>query len=307
MIFATPKRAKPEPQARPETLRSAPPAAEAVPAAPAAPDPADKQTERQERICDLLLKESGALTAGDIATRLDEPASAATKILKQLVADGTVSCAKRGRESVYYHSQHRFRPEYGLYGPVETARLVLLEPDARRRAESQLASSMMVFTREEITSQRLAYYPLYKVRFSATVREGWIFKQNVERRDNLYFSALTAEVLSFEGNGFAFSAELPSNPLEIVDLDNLAQFEIRQPGDIEMDDSEMKGLLKDKEIESSALRKFQLSVLEVTQLFFPIWRFVLRDKHSNAERMLCVDGLKGEPIVLGAAAGKKRR
>jgi hypothetical protein len=308
VIFATPKRAKPEPQVRPQTYSSAPPPAEVVPTAPTVPEAPDKQTERQGRICDLLLKESTALSAGDIATRLGEPVSAMTKILKQLVSDGTVNIAKRGRESVYYHAQHRFRPEYGLYGAVETARLVLLEPDARQRAQSQLASSMVVFTREEIVSQRLAYFPLYKVRFSTTIREGWIFKQEVERRDNLYFNALTAEVLSFQGNGFAFSTALPSNPLDVVDLDNLAKFETRQPGEIEIDDNEMKGLLKDKDIESSALRKFQLSVLEITPVFFPVWRFILRDKHNNTERELCVDGLKGEPIVLGAApAGRKRR
>ena len=107
----------------------------------------------------------------------------------------------------------------------------MLEPDATQRAERQLAASMFVFTREQIVGRRLVYYPLYRVRFAAKVKEGWIFTQEIEKRDNLYFSGVTGELLSYTSAGFTFAGPPPTHPMGVVDLDNLASFETRLPGE----------------------------------------------------------------------------
>jgi len=91
------------------------------------------------------------------------------------------------------------------------------------------------------------------------VSEGWIFKHDVEKRDNLYFNGVTAELLSYTSAGFAFTADVPSNPVEVVDLDNLATFEARAPGDLPMDDAEMQAVVEPSVIEKSALQKFKLT------------------------------------------------
>lgn len=306
VIFAAPRRARPEPPARPLPPTEDAPAPEAAP-----PAPAEEPTEPSldDRIGELLRKEPSAFTAAEMAERLDESNAGVTRAVKRLAEAGTARAAKRGRATVYYHASHALRPEYDLLGPVEAVKLAVYEPDARRNAEGQLASSFVIFAREEIVSQRLAYLPLYKVRFTAKVREGWLFTQEVERRDNLYFSGVTAELLSYTGKGFAFTADVPANPIEVVDLDNLAAFEMRAPGDLELLETEMTALRGPKDIEASALKKFQLTVLDVTLVFFPVWRFLMRDKQNGSERDLCIDGLKGQPLTLNAPrpTGRKKK
>lgn len=308
VIFAAPRRARPEPPTTPlptvAPLRDEP-APETAP-----PEPAEEpaETSLDDRIGALLGKEPAAFTTAEIAERLDESAAGVTRAVKRLAEAGTARVAKRGRAAVYYHATHALRPEYDLLGPVEAVKLAIYEPDARHRAEGQLASSYLIFAREEIVSQRLAYLPLLKVRFTAKVREGWLFKQEVERRDNLYFSGVTAELMSYTSSGFAFTADVPTNPVEVVDLDNLAAFESRAPGELELLDTEMTALLDRKAVEASALKKFQLTVLEVGLVFFPVWRFLVRDKQNGSERDVCIDGLKGQALVLGAVkSGRKKK
>jgi len=45
-------------------------------------------------------------------------------------------------------------------------------------------------------------------------------------------------------------------------------------------------------------------VLGTTLVFFPVWRFLIRDKEATSERDLCIDGLKGQSMTL---SGRKRR
>jgi len=199
-------------------------------------------------------------------------------------------------------------PELELWGPVEAAKLRIFEPEARKRVEADCASTMLVFAREEVVALRLAYLPLYKVRFATRLREGWLFKREVERRDNLYFSAVTGELLTYvKGKGFSFEAELPSSPVDVVDLDDLGCLETRMPGELDLDSKEMKALLGPKAAESNAARKFQLEVLETTLAFLPVWRALLRAKQNGSERDLCLDGWEGRPIVLGRPASARAK
>jgi hypothetical protein len=318
VIFAAPRRSKPEPPPKPQPavptatviptatliVPGAPPSAPAKVSEKAADPPAAPSIE--DRIRDLLQNHPGAYSFADIADKLAVSPSTVTRVGKQLAESGVLLSAKRGRATIYYLAALSPRPEYDLFEPVETVKLAVREPEARQLASQQLASSYLVFAREEILTGRLAYLPLYKVRFSATVSEGWIFKHDVEKRDNLYFSAVTAELLSYTSSGFAFTANLPTNAVDVVDLDNLATFEVHAPGDVPMDDAEMKALVEPKTIEASAQQKFQLNVLGMSLIFFPVWRFVIRDKESTSDRDLCIDGLKGQPIMLGMPRGNSK-
>ena len=195
VIFAAPRRSKPEPPPKPEpavpiatiiptaTLiePSAPPLAPAKLSEKAAEPPAEPSLD--DRIRDLLQKDPGAYIFADIAAKLAVPLSTATRAGKQLAEAGILQSAKRGRSTVYYLAALNPRPDYDLFAPVEAVKLVVLEPEARQLASTHLASSYLVFAQgEEIVTGRLAYLPLYKVRFSATVSEGWIFKHDVENR-----------------------------------------------------------------------------------------------------------------------------
>ncbi len=302
VIFAAPRRPRPEPPLRPapavEVEEESPEPDEEEKVDEKNDEKVNKSKELESRAVQLLEREPVAFTCTELAERLDASPAAVTRAVKSLEQAGTAKSAKRGRQTVYFHRVHGLRPEYDLYGPVEAAMLVVLEPEARRRAESQLATSLLILTREEILSGRLVYYPLYRLRFAAKVKEGWIFPQEVEKRDNLYFSAVTGELLSYTSAGFAFAAAVPSNPIEVVDLDNHATFASQAPGDIEMNDAEMQAVLGVKAIEAIALRKFTLQVLETSLVFLPVWRFHVREKQGTAERDINIDGLKGLPLVL---------
>ena len=57
---------------------------------------------------------------------------------------------------------------------------------------------------------------------------------------------------------------------------------------------------------ASAQQKFKIDVLGIALVFFPVWRFLVRDKQSTAERDLCIDGLKGQPLTLPASKARGR-
>jgi hypothetical protein len=306
VLFSAPRRPRPEPRRQPL------PAQKQDEEKPPAPDDEDggkidKAQELEQRVCELMQREPAAFTCGELAERLEAGEGAVKRALKTLEEAGTVKSAKRGRQTIYFHHAFPLRPEYDLYGPVEAAKLVVLEPEARRRAERQLAALMFIFTREEIVSSRLVYYPLYRVGFAAKIKEGWILPREVERHDNLYFSAVTGELMSYTSAGFAFTGAVPQNPVEVVDLDNLAAFETRAPGELDMEDAEMQALVAPKKVETNALRKFPLQVLDSGLVFLPVWRFRVRDKQGTSERFLNLDGLKGQPLVLGRPERKTRR
>jgi DNA-binding transcriptional ArsR family regulator len=261
-----------------------------------------------DRVRELLDKEPAALGAEEIAQRMGESLSSVSGALGRLHKEGGVRKARSGRRMLYFHAGHALLPAYELFGPVEAVKLRIFEPEARRRVEADLASTLLVFAREEIASLRLAYLPLYKLRFVARVREGWLFKREVERRDNLYFSALTGELLTHhKGKGFCFEAAVPESPLDVVDLDDLGCLETRLPGELELDEKEMRSRLEDSAAEANAKRKFKLEVIETTQVFLPVWRALVRDKQKGSERDLCLDGWEGRPLVLGRPAQARRR
>jgi DNA helicase HerA-like ATPase len=320
VIFAAPRRARPEPPPKVPTAIAIPtaklivPGSDPAPATPPATPPATQEPApvptMEDRVRDFFQRQAGAFTFAEAAEKLAASPTTVSRIGKQLADAGVLKSAKRGRSAIYFHAAHKFRPEYNLYAPVEAVKLTVLEPEARHNAGKQLATSMVFFAREELAAARLAYLPLYKVRFSATVQEGWlIFKHDVEKRDNLYFSGVTAELLSYTSAGFAFTADVPSNPVDVVDLDNLAAFETRAPGDLPLDDTEMQALVEPSVVEASTRQKFRLEVLGISLVFFPIWRFLVREKQSAAERDLNIDGLKGQPLTVGrpARVGGKRK
>jgi hypothetical protein len=321
VIFAAPRRARPEPPPKasagippgiPTAILISPggdvPTAPPTPPAPTTIKPEAAQPSNEDRIRDFFQQQAAAFTFAEAAEKLGISANTVTRIGKQLADAGQLQSAKRGRSTIYYHAAHKLRPEYDLYGPVEAVALAVREPEARQIAGKHLASSMVFFAKEEIASGRLAYLPLYKVPFSETVREGWIFKHDVQKRDNLYFSAVTAELLSYTSAGFAFSADVPTTAVDVVDLDNLATFETRAPGDVPLDDAEMNAVVEPDTVKASALQKFKVEVLGVSLVFFPVWRFVIRAKDSTAQRDLCIDGIKGQPMTLPALpqSGRKK-
>ena len=137
-----------------------------------------------------------------------------------------------------------------------------------------------------------------------------MFKHDVEKRDNLYFSAVTTELFQLHGRaGFGFVADLPSSAVDVVDLDNLATFEPRAPGDLTLDDPEMQALVEPDAVKASALQKFKINVLDISLVFFPVWRFLVRDTQSTSERDLCIDGLKGQPLTINPPVrpGRKKK
>lgn len=262
------------------------------------PPPPGVPTHR-EQVLAFLDKEPVVVDYDTLCESLGLNRNTTTETLRKLEEEGQVFRAKQGRKAVFYSSKHALLPAYNLLGPVEAVRLTCFEPEARKRAANDLARSMLVFEREVITEMFLAYRPLYQIHFSAKVDEGWLFKRTVERQDKLYFDGLTAELLSYvKGKGFLFEAASPSNPVDVVDLDNLACFETRMPGDLPLLLDEMDNMIGEKAAISAATRKFSLEVLHTALVFLPVWRFKIADKETTSTRQFFLDGWEGYPLQL---------
>ncbi len=302
VVFAAPRRSRPEPSrngraggAGTKTEQKG----EGAEPAPRAPI--------EDRVLDLLSREPRALGYAEIAGRLGASESSVAEAVRALYRARAIERAQRGRTLAYYHPAHRLRPEYGLFGPVDAAKLCVLEPEARRRVQRELATALLFFEREEIASLRLRWLPLYRVRFHATAKEGWLFRREVERRDNLYFHGVTGDLLTYaKGRGIDFAAEIPESPLDVADLDDVAFLQSQLPGELELDDAEMRALLDPAAIVSAATRKFPLTVLETDLIFIPVWRALIRDKKNRSERDFALDGIEGRPIAHFRAAPPKK-
>ncbi len=327
VIFGKAKRERPVPPEKPLDLSGEAevsreePAAKATPAAPAAapatptpvaapvarPEPPDEPKTSEDRVLALLAKEPTAFDYDEITERVEDARNTVTRAVRKLLKGGLIRRAKRGRKHVHYHADHALLPDWDLLGPVEAVKLAVFEPDARRRAEKDLATSMLVFTREEVASLALGHLPIYRLKFSAKVTEGWIFTRTVERRDCLYFNGLTGDLLTFvKGTGFSFEAETPANPVEVVDLDDLACLETAMPGELELLADEMNALVGAATVEKAAAKKFDLEVLEIDLVFLPVWRALIRDKENRSERDLFIDGYGGHPMALPRPARSGR-
>ncbi|TNE45185.1 MAG: DUF853 family protein [Deltaproteobacteria bacterium] len=258
-----------------------------------------KELTTNEQVLHMLQREPTVLDYDMITDALGISRKAAQDALKELTDGGQAKRSKQGRRAVFFAAEHALLPEYDLLEPVEAVRLSFFEPEVRKRATSDLARSMFVFEKEAVESVELAYRPLYQVHFSTTVKEGWLFKRSVEKEDKLYFDGLTAELLSFvKGTGFLFEAETPSNPVDVIDLDNLACLETRMPGELPLLSREMDKLLGEKAAITAAQRKFSLEVLDTALVFLPIWRIRIAEKDGTSKRTLLLDGWEGKPIQL---------
>ncbi len=301
VIFAPPQREHLIPPHPIEDIHDAPLHAPIIEAAPAS-------SSTEEQVYDLLQSNPTVLDYDDVTEHLELPRKAATEALKKLVKEGRVQRTQKGRKAAFYCAEHALLPAYGLLHPVEAVRLNIFEPEVRKRATSELTRSMFVFETEVITDLSLSYRPLYQIHFSTTVTEGWLFKKHVERQDKLYFDALTAELLSHvKGTGFIFEAETPSNPVDVIDLDDLACLETCMPGDLPLLPKEMNKMLGEKAAIAAATRKFSLEVLNTALVFLPVWRIKIAEKEGTSTRQLLLDGWEGHPIELPRPPRKSRK
>lgn len=267
-----------------------------------------KELTTTDKVLQLLKHEPTVLDYDNITDSLGITRKAAQDALKELSDQGLAKRSKQGRRAVFFAADHALLPEYDMLEPVEAVRLSFFEPEVRKRATSDLARSMFVFEKEEVKDIQLAYRPLYQVHFSTTVKEGWLFKRSVEKEDKLYFDGLTAELLSFvKGTGFLFEAETPSNPVDVIDLDNLACLESIMPGEMELLPKEMDNLLGEKAAITAAQRKFSLEVLDTALVFLPVWRIRIAEKDGTSTRTLMLDGWEGKPIQLPRRSRSKRK
>ncbi|MEI6413819.1 MAG: helicase HerA-like domain-containing protein [Pseudomonadota bacterium] len=299
IVFGTPRlterrplaqKTPPPPALEPETREVSPPSAE-VPEEAASP--------LGEKILELLKATPQALDYDTLAQRLETPRPAVERALRRLEEAKQVKRATFQRRVHFYFAGHALRPDLGMLGPIGVVRLTVTEAQARAKATADLASLLLMFERERIESLTLAYLPLYRVHFAATVTEGWLLnRREVERRDNLYFQAVTGDLLIHRGAaGFAFTGEVPSSPLEVVDLDNLAALTTALPGDLPLDEEALAQCLEPEAFTKDLSRRFGITVLALDRVFFPLWRAEIRDTQKSSLRDLWIDGFQGQLLI----------
>ena len=221
---------------------------------------------------------------------------------KALEQAGTLKSGKRGRQTIYYHQPTRCGRSTTCTARSRRPSSWSWSRSARAGRRGSSARRLSIFTARRSSAAGWPTTRCTSVRFSAKVKEGWILRQGGREARQPLLQRRDGELLSYTGR-LRVHAAVPSNPVEVVDLDNLATFENARPGELEMLDAEMKALVGREGGRDSALRNSSCRCL-ASPVFFPVWRFHVRDKQGTAEAR--AEPRRAQGAAAGAGQGTRR-
>ncbi|WP_372368234.1 helicase HerA-like domain-containing protein [Candidatus Uabimicrobium sp. HlEnr_7] len=250
-----------------------------------------------ERILALLTKEACCLTCAEIADNLELNAATIRKYLGKLTSK--IARAKHGRSFVYWLSEYKFLPQYGLTQRIEVAKLQILEQEAVSLAQKRLKKQLIFFDIEEISKSHLIYIPLWQVHFTEEIESSFlIFSKTSSKDENIYFDAFNGKIALYDrGQGFSFVDTPKDSPSVLCDLDDVCTFQTIFPGEMDFKWSLYKKMLTENQIQKLIARKFHINVHHTLITFLPVWQFeiVVKDTQKK-KRLLFLDGVTGMPI-----------
>lgn len=108
----------------------------------------------------------------------------------------------------------------------------------------------------------------------------------------MYLHPKTLRVLTYTpGDGMRFADKPDDHASDIRDLDGVATFEPRQPGDLNFDENEFKGRASEETVKSSFKQRFKASPRRIEPVFVPVWRIFMREQGGANLRIVTIDGL----------------
>ncbi|MCR4318206.1 MAG: DUF853 family protein [Planctomycetes bacterium] len=247
---------------------------------------------------EILLSQREALCAETLANLTGASAQYLKKQLNKAAEEGVIQRYDRSRPHVYFHTDVKLRPEFGLRSQVLAASMNVVEAKARTLAERHLDTKFLVMKSETISRARLIQFPLYQIGFAGEMTEGFIFKSLTKRDDFLYLDARKLKTLFLNSTGWHFKDTATENLLKVDDLDGRMKTKIVDPGALDLSPQMLEGLKTPEEAVKAFKRKYEPEVLSSVLMFMPVWQITARNGDSGKEREIHIDAVIGSLFEL---------
>ena len=256
---------------------------------------AASRTGDEDRTLDYLREARRCVSTSELADALGLSSQKLTRVLAGLAEQEAVSKEKVGGSNLYWAAEYSLLPAAGLMEPVNAAKMVVPESEARPMAESDLAG---IFSKsEEIAETEFRHLPLWQIDVTVEKTEGLIFQTTSEETATLYLHGTDGRVCTYDSRtGFAFSEVAGADPVQIADLDDVCTFEERMPGDVALDKRQLDRLMSRKEALDLVERKYLAKARRARVALLPYWRFRIRATEGGKSRDLLLDAVVGKPL-----------
>ncbi|CAG0927191.1 hypothetical protein PLCT1_00261 [Planctomycetaceae bacterium] len=265
----------------------------------------EARAKREAELEDYIRRLSGkpAMTAREFADRAGVGEGKARNLLRELVREGHAKVFQEGRASVYFAKREGLRPDLGLTKPVAAALCTITKDQAVRIGETLRKSKTLgvLGVDEAVESLKLEYRLLLRLDFQEKVTRMIFLRlfgaSHDEKLGSVYLHPKTLRVLTYSpADGIKFSDKPDDHASDIRDLDGVATFEARQPGDLNFDENEFKGRAAEETIKSSFKQRFNASPKRIEPVFVPVWRIFMREQGGANLRIVTIDGLSGKEV-----------
>jgi hypothetical protein len=265
----------------------------------------DARAKREAELEDYIKRLSGkaAMSAREFADRVGVGEGKARNLLRELVREGHAKVYQEGRASIYFAKREGLRPDLGLTKPVAAALCTITKDQAVRIGETLRKSKTLgvLGIDEAVESLKLEYRLLLRLDFQEKVTRMIFLRlfgaSHDEKLGSIYLHPKTLRVLTFSpSDGMSFSDKPDDHASAVRDLDGVATFEARQPGDLNFDENEFKGRAAEETVKSSFKQRFNASPKRIEPVFVPVWRIFMREQGGANLRIVTIDGLAGKEV-----------
>jgi hypothetical protein len=251
-----------------------------------------------------ILAKAASMSAREFGAKARMSEAMARARLKRLVAAGQAGEWKSGRVQRYWSFATGLRPDLGLNRPVGVLVTRVSGNDAERRARELGGKSSffgLIGEDEELLKTDVEYRLVIQLSFSEKVTRSFIKRvfgpSHDEMLDHLYLHPFSLKIVVYDPERGITLHEKPGDyASRIVDFDGLATFQETGPASIRIRESDLRSRKPDDVIKQSFKRRFDATPKSVLPVFLPVWNLHFASKSRSSARVVCIDGLTGNPI-----------
>lgn len=280
--------------------------------------PVDEDADIEEEEEDFLMKTEMAATfipevstQNDIVKALDaEPIALSAEELSEVTGDSTkkITTSLNGLVTkkklnidniegtkIYWSVKHKMDPENNIIGPLFQIQIDYPEAKAVKIMEDNM-KKVLFRKLEKIQSKSVKYIPLWRIGTVDMVKVGTFKKKLREIKKYYYVNGLTGGILNIDKKEDSFGF-----PFKHVDPDNLTTLNhkeviINQIVLQSLMGAHLKPILNRMHALGVVERKLGVGInkkIIPALIWYPVFRFTLKDKDTNKRRYGYVDGVFG--------------
>jgi len=173
----------------------------------------------------------------------------------------------------------------------------IYERDLKKKIRPLLNGGLL--KSEVFDEARFEYIPLIKVVLDILREKGLFKKKILKIPENLYLDYKTKNILYRKDKKIMVAKVLDVDPNKIVDLDDFCEITSVYRGEVDFDFRKLGGKTLDfKAIKHSMERKYRVHVKTADLVLFPVWHCRINQKKGNEHRIILIDGVLGNEMIL---------